>query len=155
MTDRDMIRAKVEEEKVIWQHRIVFAVQMGRDFHSWFNLPPVDGIRKTENGNLSAYMKDVVMLGLQSEGLSIVPVDGSWLCRDEEDRWWVLDEKEYASLDEERHVTLFPNRQTQRQALAILAAKKIKQEIESLPFSEQEALYNEYPEFFTKEQENE
>lgn len=134
----------------IWQHRLVFAVQMGKDFQSWFNLPPVDGIRKDDKGGMFAYLKNVVILGLQREGISFVTIDGSWLCRDEEDRWWVLGQAEYAALDEECHVTLFPNEQTHRQAITIMAMNKMQREFDAMSPEEQEALYNKYPDFFTK-----
>lgn len=135
----------------IWQHRLVFAVQMGKDIMSWFNLPPVDGIRKNDDGDLIAYMKDVVINGLQSDGLSLVCVGSCWLCRDEEDRWWVLSHAEYCSLDADHHVTLYPNEQTQRQILAIKVICKMKHDFAAMSSEEQERLYNEYPELFIKE----
>ncbi len=138
-------------EAAIWQHRLVFAVQMGRDILSWFNLPPVDGIRKNDNGTLSVYLKNVVRYGLQREGLSLVLVDDcNWLCRDEEDRWWVLSQADYSQLDAEHHVTLFPNKQTQRQAIAIMAIQKMQREFDAMSPGEQEALCEKYPDMFTK-----
>ena len=136
----------------IWQHRLVFTVQMGRDILSWFNLPPVDGIRKNDNGTLSVYLKNVVRHGLQREGLSLVLVDDcNWLCCDDEDRWWVLSQDDYSQLDAEHHVILFPNKQTQRQALAFMVINKLKRDFAALPPEELEALYNKYPELFIKE----
>lgn len=138
---------------VMWQHRLVYAVQMGRDILSWFNLPPVDGIRKNDDGTISVYLKNVVIYGLQRQGLSLVQVeDHNWLCRDEEQRWWVLSQANYCSLDAMHHVTLFPNEQTHRQAMAIMAIEKLKREFSTLPPEEQEELYNKYPELFIKEE---
>ena len=132
----------------IWQHRIVFSIQMGNNIKDWFCLPCVDGIRKNDEGGLIVYLKDVVRYGLLCEGLSLASVDDSWLCRDEEDRWWLLHKAEYDALGEDRHVTLLPNKQTQRQILAIKVAEKMKREFEAMSPEEQEALYNQYPGLF-------
>lgn len=134
----------------IWQHRIVFAVQMGENIRDWFDLPCVDGIRKNDKGGLIVYLKDVVRSGLMREGLSLAPVDNGWLCRDEEDRWWLLGQAEYAALDEERHVTLLPNVQTRRQIMVIEVVEKMKREFAALSPEEQEALYERFPGLFIK-----
>lgn len=132
----------------IWQHRIVFSIQMKDDILEWFGLPCVDGIYKDVKGNLMVYLKNVVLGGLQRDGLSLVPFDNGWLCRDEEDRWWVLGQAEYDALDDKRHVTLFPNEQTYRQIITIKAIEKLKREFEDMSPEEQETLYNQYPDLF-------
>lgn len=134
----------------IWQHRLVFATQLTNDIDSWFWLPPVESIRKGDTGGLVVYLRDVVIMGLQQDGISLVPVDCSWLCRDEEDRWWVINNDNYLSLDNKRHVTLFPNKATQKQVLALMTMQKLKKEFESMSQEEQERLYEQYPEVFIK-----
>ena len=134
----------------IWQHKLVSAVQMGKDLRTWLWLPCVDGVRKDDKGGLIAYLKDVVIWGLQCEGLSLVPVGNDWLCRDEDGLWWVLTHESYMSLDEEKHVTLFPNKQTQRQAIAIMAMQKMQREFDAMSPREQKALCEKYPDMFTK-----
>lgn len=123
---------------------------MGENIRDWFDLPCVVGLRKSEQGGLVVWLKDVVIGGLQRDGLAISDVGGSWLCRDEIDRWWLLRPVEYDALDDEQHVTLFPNQQTHAQVAAIKAIDKLKREIESLPRYQQAALYNEFPDLFIK-----
>jgi len=52
------------------------------------------------------------------------------------------------SKESERHVTLFPNKATQKQVLALMTMRKMKKEFESMPQEEQERLYEQYPELF-------
>jgi hypothetical protein len=142
----------------IWQHRIVFSIHLGSNISDWFDLPCVDGIRKRYEGEPKpkyiVYLKNVVRGGLQRDGLSMATVDNCWLCHDEEGRWWLLEQAEYEALDEERHVTLFPNKQTQRQIFALKAASKLQREFDAMPPEEQEALYNQYPDLIIKTDDN-
>lgn len=133
----------------LWQHQLVLSIRLDlRYFTEWFELEPVDGIRKNSDGSRMVYLKDVVLDGLFRPGLSIVTAENNWLCRDEEGRWWIVDDETYTTLDSDHHVTLWPNEATWRQVAAIKAADKLKKDFEAMRPEEQEEIYKLYPELF-------
>jgi hypothetical protein len=133
----------------IWRHRLVLSIKLDLQyFTEWFGLEPVDGVRKNPDGSRSVYLKDVVLDGLFRPGLSIVTAGDNWLCRDEEDRWWIIDNETYATLGPDHHVTLWPNEATWRQVAAIKAADKLKKDFEAMSEREQKEIYKLYPELF-------
>jgi hypothetical protein len=77
-----------------------------------------------------------------------VTAGDNWLCRDEEDRWWIIDNETYATLGPDHHVTLWPNEATWRQVAAIKAADKLKKDFEAMSEREQKEIYKLYPELF-------
>ena len=135
----------------LWQHKLVLTINLDiRYLTQWFGFEPVSGIRKTVHG-LVADLENVVVMGLQRSGTSEVIVDGSrWLCRDEESRWWVMEDSVYSKLNPDHYVTLFPNEATWRQVMALRAIEKLRKDFEAMSEQEQRELYNEYPNLFIK-----
>ena len=137
----------------IWQHRLVFSIHLGSNISDWFDLPCVTGVIK-HNGRIVVSLKNVIFDGLMFPGVSYVTIGHRLLCRDEEGYWWCLNQEVYESLDEEQHVTRFPNKETYQQVRAIKVANKLQRDFDKLPHSEKEDLFNQYPDLIIKTDDN-